>query len=353
VNETTAAAPAPAAGDRDADPSVVWSIVHGFTAYWTTVAALRLGVFDALAERPAAVADLAVEAEPDRLGVLLDALVGLGLVHRDADGSYSLGVEADAFLVSGRPRSMRDLLLWSPGPYDCWPALDDAVRHGEPASPVDADPSGSFYLRLVRATFPTQHAVASRVADALANGTDGPRSVLELGAGAAPWAIALLEAFPDARATVNDLPAVLPAAGEQADAHGVAGRVELRAGDYLAVSLEPRAYDVVVLAHVLRAEGDDRARELVGRAAHALAPGGRVVVADYFLDDDRRGPLNALLLGVTMVACTRRGRTFTLARCREWLRDAGLEVAEVTEPLPFQRVLIARAVPAPYERGAA
>jgi SAM-dependent methyltransferase len=324
----------PVVTERNADPGAIWGVVNGLGAYFATVAAVRLGVFDALAEAPLGIGELAVRlgATPTRLASLCDALVGLELLTRQGD-AYRLTSAADTFLVSGRPRSMRELVLHSPGPWENWPALDATVLGAVPPAPV----SESFYRELVRATFPTQHAVAVSTAEHL-----GPvERICDLGAGAAPWTIAFLEASPDARAVVNDLPSVAAIAQETIDAAGLGDRCAVLPGDYFTIPLQPATFDIVVLAHVLRAEGPARARRLLARAASALRPGGRVVVADYFVADDHCGPLNALLLGATMMAATDAGATFTYADCRAWLAEAQFTDVELLSPLPFQEVMIA------------
>jgi len=190
----------------------------------------------------------------------------------------------------------------------------------------------------VRATFPTQLAAASRTAEMV-----GPVAyVLDLGAGGAPWTISLLHANPQAHAVVNDLAPVIEVARENVAQQGLTERCEFREGDYFAISLPDAAFDAVVLGHVLRAEGLDGAQQLLRRAVDALRPGGLVVVADYFVDDDRRGPLNALLLGVTMMASTPAGSTYTYAEFKSLLAAAGAERVEVLRPVPFQEVMIGR-----------
>ena len=109
-------------------------------------------------------------------------------------------------------------------------------------------------------------------------------SVLEFGAGAAPWAAAVLEADPTASAVVNDLEPVLPQA--RAALGPLGSRCRFAGGDYLTADLEDDGFDVVVLGHVLRAEPDDRAGALVARAASLLAPDGRIVVAEYLAGRD-------------------------------------------------------------------
>jgi SAM-dependent methyltransferase len=260
-------------------------------------------------------------------------LVALELLRRD-DRGYSLTPAAHTFLVRGGARSMRELVLHSPGPWENWPALDATVRGATAPRLVDAD----FYLELVPATFPTQFAAATLTAKLVGK----VEHVLDLGAGSAPWTIALLRANPHANAIVNDLPAVIGVARATIAQHGIAERCEFRTGDYFTVPLPHAAFDVVVLAHVLRAEGLDGAARLLGRAVDAVRPGGVVLVAEYFVDDDRRGPLDALLLGVTMMASTRLGKTYTYSECTRLLTGAGLDLVEVVRPVPFQEVMIGR-----------
>lgn len=321
-----------------ADPAEVWRTIAGYQFYWAAVAAVELGLFDALASSPLDPGQLAprLGCEPGRLSSLCDVLVASGLLTRSAEAvgaGYGLGDSARAFLVSGAERSMKDLLLRSPGPWENWPRLASTLRGADPPCPAD----GAFYAALVKATFPTQYA-AARV---LASRMPSAGFVLDLGAGAAPWSIAILEAFPDARAVAVDLPEVVPAAEETTSSHGVRDRVEIVAGDYWHTDIDNATFDVVVLAHVLRAEGR-RAPDLVRRAASALAPGGTLVVADYFVDDDRTGPVNSLLLGLTMMTATPEGRTFTRSEHRGWFADAGLADVECHQLTPGQEVMTAR-----------
>jgi ubiquinone/menaquinone biosynthesis C-methylase UbiE len=194
----------------------------------------------------------------------------------------------------------------------------------------------------VQATFPTQRRAAMFTARliGLARSPGAPR-VLDLGAGGAPWAVAFLEAHPRATAVVNDLPGVIPVAKHKLAEHGVADRCELRAGDFHALDLEPGGYDLVVLGHVCRTEGIDGAPVLIRRAYDALAPEGRLVVADYFPDDTRTRSPFAVLMGATMMASTERGFTFTHGQFVGWMCDAGFRPIRLLEPIGFNQVFVA------------
>ena len=69
------------------DPGVVLDLIEAFRRSKAMFTAVSLGLFDALAEGPQSTPDLArqLQANPDALGRLLDACVGLRLLTREGD----------------------------------------------------------------------------------------------------------------------------------------------------------------------------------------------------------------------------------------------------------------------------
>jgi SAM-dependent methyltransferase len=325
-----------------ADPGPVWRVIQGAALYWSLRAAVQLGLFDRLADQPQPTAELAAacSADPDRLQTVLHALSLAALVADDGDG-WSLTPASDMFLRRDREWCMAALVEWSPGRVANWERLADTVRGEAPVQPVDHD--DDFYGRLVEATFGPQLAVARSVASTLEVGA-GVHRVLDIGAGAAPWSIALLETFPNAQATINDLAAVLAAARAATARAGVSERCTYVPGDYLTAPFHS-GHDVVVLGHVCRAEPPPRARALIQRAADLVSPEGCVVVTDYTLDEDRAGPSNAVILDLTMVANTSGGRAYTRSQLSGWLAAAGFDDVTITMPVPPTDVLVARRRP--------
>jgi SAM-dependent methyltransferase len=319
----------------------VWALIQGFGSYWALVAAIELGVFDALEASPAAVEPLAssLGASPAHLEHLLDALVTFGFLDQ-VDDVYELTETAARYLCTNGAASMASLVAVAPGPHENWTRLADTIRSGRVATPIERDPV-AFYGPLVTATFTTQLRAATRLGLALGWARRPGLRVLDLGAGAAPWAIAVLQQSTGATAVVNDLPGIVELAAVTADAHGVAERVELRPGDFHTIDIEPSAYDIVVLGHVCRTEGEGRARALLARAVDALRPGGQVLLADYFADNERKHNPFGVQMGLTMLASTERGGRLTNQQVHGWLRDAGLRQIRLLEPIGFQFTYVA------------
>lgn len=325
----------------------VWAVIQGVGSYWTLVAAVDLGVFDGIERlgpcRVEALAD-ALSVSAPHLQHLLDALVTFGFLDQVGD-VYELTETAERYLCTNGPASMAALVRVAPGPIENWQGLADTIRTGAVTTPIEDDPAG-FYGPLVQATFPTQLRAASRLGLRLGWARRPGLRVLDLGAGRAPWAIAILEQSAGSTAVVNDLPGVLPLAEHTVAERGLSNRVELREGDFHDIDIEPGAYDVVVLGHVCRTEGDERSRSLLARAYGALRPEGQVIIADYFADNDRKYAAFGVQMGLTMLANTRRGGALTNAQVVGWLRDTGFVGARLLEPIGFNFVYVASRPPA-------
>jgi 2-polyprenyl-3-methyl-5-hydroxy-6-metoxy-1,4-benzoquinol methylase len=284
----------------------------------------------------------AVAAELDvsgfHLAHLLDALVTFGFLDQLA-GTYALTETAERYLCTDGAASMAALVRVAPGPPANWTELADTIRHGRVGHPIEDDPA-AFYAPLVTATFPTQLRAATRLGAMVGWPRRPGLRVLDVGAGRAPWAIAVLQQSAGSTAVVNDLPGVVELAAETIATNGLADRVELRGGDFHEVAVEAGAFDVVVLGHVCRTEGEARARALIDRAVTALVPGGQLVLADYFADNDRTHNPFGVQMGMTMLAATRRGGVLTHAQVHGWLQAAGLRAIRLLEPIGFNQVYV-------------
>ena len=146
---------------------------------------------------------------------------------------------------------MVSLVRVSPGPLENWINLAQTIRAGEVGTPVEDDMAG-FYGPLVQATFATQHRVASRLGLQLGWQRIPNLHILDLGAGCAPWAIAVLEQSLKSTAVVNDLPELIGLAETMIEERGLSTRTQFRAGSFHDIALEAEAFDLVALGHVCR-----------------------------------------------------------------------------------------------------
>lgn len=319
----------------------VWAVIQGFNNYWSLVAAVDLGIFDALEDKP-----LDCEALAEKLAVsslhlrhLLDVMVTMEFLEQ-VEGVYALTETAERYLCTNGAASMAALVRVSPGPLENWLELAETVRTGAVESPID-DAIEDIYVPLVKATFATQFRAASRLGAKLGWERQPGLKVLDLGAGCAPWALAVLAQSPDSQAVINDWPQVLEHAVLKVQEHEMGGRCDYVPGNFHDIAIPAEAFDIVVLGHVCRTEGPELAPALVARAVEAMKPGGKLLVADYYADNERRLNPFGVQMGMTMLANTRNGQALTHEEMVTWLQDAGLRSIRLLEPIPFNVVYVA------------
>jgi ubiquinone/menaquinone biosynthesis C-methylase UbiE len=107
----------------------------------------------------------------------------------------------------------------------------------------------------------------------------GARRPLDVGGGSGAFSITLCQRFPALTATILDFPGVqTPTAAFVRDA-GMSDRITFTPGDALMTEW-PAGQDVVLLSYLLSAVSARGVDQLLARAFAALAPGGRIVMAD-------------------------------------------------------------------------
>ena len=85
----------------------------------------------------------------------------------------------------------------------------------------------------------------------------------------------------------------------------------------------PAEQDVVLLSYLLSAVAGTDIPGLYERAWRALAPGGRLIVHDFMLDDDRAGPISAALWFLQYLSVRTDSTSFSAAELHRALAAQG------------------------------
>ena len=319
------------------------AIAGGYAEARILQAAVALGVFDALRERPdadAATVAEAIGADGRATGLLLDALAVLGLLER-VKRRFRLNHLSATYLTSGAPRDFTGMVRFDALSWDAWGKLEDAVRTGSPARVPDMyqndEAETAIFIEamdsLVRA-----RGDAEVTADALDLG--GARRLLDVGPGPATYPIALCRRYPALRATLYDLPGTLRITERYVHGSEVADRIECVAGDYRTEPI-PGGYDMVFLSNIIHGEDEASNEALAAKLSESLDSGGRLVIKDHILEGGRAETDTGTVFSLLMLLTTDGGRCYTLDEVRGWLERAGLvDVARVELPPPLTSSLV-------------
>jgi SAM-dependent methyltransferase len=276
------------------------------------------------------------------LVILMNALVGLGLLKKDRQGKYSLTPESSAFLLSKKPGTHAGFFgTIAPQLISRWLRLSDIVREGRPVVAVNQETEGTeFFSQLVENIIPMSYPPAQKLGDHLKLGkAKNEIHVLDLGAGSGIWGIALAQKSPRVRVTAVDWAGMIPTTKRITQKFGVGDRFNYVEGDMLEANFGS-GYDIATLGHILHSEGEDRSRQLLRKIFRALKSGGTIAIAEWLVNDDRTKPLPSLMFAVQMLVNTEKGDTFSFNQIKNWLEEAGFKkVRKLEAPGPSPLVL--------------
>lgn len=316
-------------------PEKIMRYAWGYAPPLILETAVRARIFDILNEGPKTAAETSQAAGASQRGVesIMNALVGLEFLTRDENGRYALTPESATYLVSSKPAYFGGFLAHvSQQLIPDWLELTKVVETGKPVTSVNQRSQGArFFEQFVAGLFAMNYGSAVAAAAELgAAAATHPVKVLDLAAGSGVFGIAIAQRSERVTVTAVDWPNVLEITRKTAAQCGVADRFSYTGGDLASVDFG-KDYDVATLGHILHSEGEARSRRLLRKTYDALAPGGTIVIAEFLVNADRRGPLTGLLFDVNMLLHTDAGATWSFEEIRGWLEECGFRDARLVD----------------------
>ena len=306
----------------------------------TIRAAVELGVFELL---PATAEQLEngrglVSTAGSRL---LNALMEMGLVSREADGLYH-PTDRGSYLSREHPLSLADAALhWGRESYDAWSHIVHALRTGQPG--FDRAFGRSFFDWVgerpedLRSYHTAMATYARHDYSALAAAVDftDHRSILDAGGGTGELTFAILRSYPGLTGVVMDRPEVTTAAKVPKD---LAARCQFVGTDLF--SKWQVSADAVILARVLHDWPDSDALRILNRARESMRAGDTLYVLEMVRDESTG---SGSLLNLHMLVMT-GGAERTEAQFRDMLASSGFLMFDVTAMDSVSSVIRARAI---------
>jgi ubiquinone/menaquinone biosynthesis C-methylase UbiE len=325
-------------------PERIMQFAWGYVPPLVLEAAIRHHVFDVLDAGPKTVDQVRAETGASERGLtaIMNALVGLGLLAKDAHAVYSLTPESATFLVSTKPAFQGGMIRHcSEHLIPRWLNLNEVVASGLPVTPVNQQEAGSeFFQDFVNDIFPLSYPAAQSLARHMGeNGAVKPVRVLDLASGSGVWGIAQAQSSEEVRVTAVDWPGVIPVTQKTVARFGLADRFSYIEGDLLQADFGD-GYNLATLGHILHSEGKERSQALLAKTFKALASGGTIAIAEFLVNADRTGPVNALFFAVNMLVNTDTGDTYSFEEISSWLTEAGfINTRTLESPGPSPLIL--------------
>ena len=330
------------------DPTAIYRTRESLAAVDALTAAIvHLDLFTALADSPADLATIcqrfAIHQRP--ADTLCTLLVANGLLRRDGNGILHVTDTAREFLVAGSPSDARPYyasIADKPGVADFLTVLRTDRPANWPGEEGEADWHAAMRTEAFAESFTAAMDCRGRVlGPGLAAALVGfpPGRLLDVGGGSGAYAIAVARSFPQARATVLEASPVDAIARRTISAAGLDGRIDVVTADMFTDSW-PADHDTHLFSNVLHDWNEADCRRLLAKSVAALPHGGRLLIHDMLLDDDKSGPLWAAEYSVLLTTVT-QGRLYSAAEIGNWLADLDMRIVARGPTALNRSVLIA------------
>ena len=267
-----------------------------------------------------------------------DALVALGLLERDGEGSgarYRNTEATAAFLDKTSQTYVGGLLeMCNARLYPFWGDLTKGLKTGEPQNEIKHTGKPMFdelysepdrLEQFMSAMAGISMAGFQEFADKF--DFSGYETLCDVGGATGQLSIIVARRHPHMRCTSFDLPVVEPIARRTIEAAGMTDRVTTAAGDFFADPL-PKA-DVITMGLILHDWNLDRKMQLIQAAYDALPEGGAFAVIENLIDDGRRENAFGLLMSLNMLIEFGDAFDYTGADFAGWCEQAGFKETRV------------------------
>jgi len=303
-------------------PDHLDQMIRGYMPSRCILTALELDIFTAVGDGAnAGQIGTRVGANSRAVGMLLNALVALGLLYKGGD-DYKNTPESARYFVQGSKDNQRNGLLHMANIWHSWSTMTDAVRSGT-RIPIDRNNTPEWTRNFIVGMQRNAKDRAPLLVKAL--GTSGVRRVLDLGGGSGAYSIAFAKTSPDIQCEILDIPEVVPLTAEYVNKAGVSAQVSLRTGDMLQDDFGS-GHDIIMLNAICHMFSEEQNRDIFRRARQALAPNGRLAVQDFILNPDKTGPPHAALFSLNMLVGTAAGASYSEVEYTQWMKAAGFTV---------------------------
>lgn len=302
-------------------PDDLNALVRGFQESRAVLTALELDLFTAVGDGADA-AEVAARLNSDARAteMLLNVLVSLRLLAKEGGRFRNTPVSA-RFFTAASPVNARPALMHTAHLWERWSTLTACVRAGTAvAARDDSARSDDWTEAFIAAMHRNATERAPHVIRAV--GAGEARRLLDVGGGSGAYSIAFAQAIPSLRAEILDRPEVGAIALRHIRQAGLESRIAVRAGD-LRTDPFGEGYDLIFVSAICHMLDPAENLDLLRRCHAALAPGGRVVIQDFILDQDKTSPRFAALFSLNMLVGTRGGASYSESEYTAWLGEAG------------------------------
>jgi len=285
------------------------------------LAALELRIFSIIDNKSLSVRAIANKAnsQPLETEMLLNALVAIGALSK-IKTQFKNTPETYKHLCESSPHYKKGMVKLRSENRQEWANLLETVRSGRDPSPHEGEDDADFRWYFTHAMHERSAFYSAKLATCIAG--KPVRRLLDLGGGPGSYSAAILQKDKKATATLFDRPVTIQVAKKILETSPVFSRFTFMEGDLFQTDYG-QGFDTVLFSNILHIYNPKENRLLFKKIHRSLEKGGRFLLVDLFLNENRTEPYDAALFSLTMLMFTATGKTYTFKETETLLKSAG------------------------------
>ena len=301
----------------------VVGLARGYQEPRILLTASELGLFAILEEGPLSAFEI---AEPrgwnvDALEILLDALTVMAFLEKCKGRYFVARVNRDLF-SPGDSRGVSHIISHAASGWDAWSGLTSRITNGGEL------PETARFVHEIE----TMHAAVKTLAPGIAAlvRPDSGRTFLDVAGGTGAFAIAFLDRNRSLLGTILERAEVLEVTRRHLSLAGYGDCVRLVPSDFISEPW-PDGQDLVFLSAIIHTRPPLECQRMLTHSFNSLIHGGRIVIRDHIMSEDRLLPRSGAICSVDMLVTTNGAKAYTFSELRQWLHAEGFRDVRILQ----------------------
>lgn len=285
----------------------------GFRPARVLITANKYRVFDLLTKlQTAKVISQKLSTDLRATEILLDALTSLGLLRKSGNEYKNLPI-SNRFLVKDSLYYQGNMIRHADYLWKNWSELDEVIKTGKPVQRARDYETFIFGM----------HNLASLKVKNVMKLIDlkGVKTGLDLGGG--PGTYSMEMAKRGVEVTLFDYLEAIKVAKRIIEKEKIRG-INFMSGDFMIDDIG-RGYDLIFVSQILHSYSEKDNLLILKKCKRALNRGGRLVIQEFCISEDRTRPVWGALFSVNMLVNTWAGRSYSPKEIKRWLSEAGFK----------------------------
>jgi len=290
--------------------------------------AFETGILEHLADFKSTLNDISTELNLSKKGVekILGVLLALGIARKQKE-LFTLSAEFKPLFTSSSNDNINGLIKHEIHLQKRWLRLSESIKSGKSVKKTEKPRKLKDTKRFIVAMTNIGQQSAPVVLEKI--NLRGNEHILDLAGGPGIYMSAFCEYYPDIKMTLMDLPDTIKYAKRNLADHEAFERMSFISGDIFETDYGGN-FDVIFISNVIHIFNKSDIKIILKKCHKSLNRGGRVLIKDFYLNENGMGPEFSTIFSVHMLLSTDGGACYKASEINTLFQMAGFKSGKKT-----------------------